>query len=86
VEKRVPSKEKMANDESTELVLHLHNEEISLSNDNLKYTCIQDSQTVQSNIGTDIIEGDIDYEENVIETDVIIDDSCVQVNPDDDYP
>eukprot|EP00092_Neocalanus_flemingeri_P019464 GFUD01021085.1.p1 GENE.GFUD01021085.1~~GFUD01021085.1.p1 ORF type:complete len:738 (+),score=141.93 GFUD01021085.1:51-2264(+) len=93
VDKGVARKEKLKNDEATELVLHLHNEEISLSTGSIEYTFIEESQSVQNNLVTDQetfthkYEGDNDNEDNVvIESHVIIDDGCVQVEAGEEYP
>jgi len=83
-EKRVAIKDNLPDDDSTELVLHLHNEEMSLSNENLNYTFMPEAQTVVNslNVGGSALEGDV---ENVIESHVIIDDGCVQVDPDEGF-
>ena len=88
LEKGDVGKDKLKDEEATELVLHLHNEEISLSNDNLQYTFIEDTQAVtDQQTFSHMIEGENDNEENVvIESHVIIDDSGVQLEPADGYP
>jgi len=71
MEKRDPADEKLPIEDSSDIVLQLNNEEISLPNDNLEYT-----------FNEDVDENTV---ENIIESHVIIDGGCVQVNPDNVY-